>query len=90
MKKTNSIKMKAGLVSHDSIASKTDITIFGGATGGDFNNNIITLSNGKLKYEKGHNAVGCSCFSDEISFYVIGGVSGPESLNRVVIYKKCK
>jgi hypothetical protein len=53
--------MKYGLVSHDSVASK-DITIFGGATGGDFNSNKITLSNGKLKYEAGHNAVGCVCF----------------------------
>jgi hypothetical protein len=38
--------------------------IFGGATGGDFNNNKIILSKGQLSYEKGHNAVGCVCFED--------------------------
>jgi len=54
--------MKAGLVSHDSVANKDSIVIFGGATGGDFNPNKIVLKNGKISYEKGHNAVGCSCF----------------------------
>lgn len=64
MKATNSAQMKTGLVSHDSVASKNEIVIFGGATGGDFNSNKIVLSNGKIKYEKGHNAVGCVCYED--------------------------
>ena len=80
--------MKYGLVSHDSVACKDKIVIFGGATGGDFNSNKIVLSGGKVDYQKGHNAVGCVACEDEKGFYIIGGVSGPEALNGVVIYRK--
>lgn len=88
MKRSNSTTMKYGLVSHDSLATAEEILIFGGATGGDFNNNKIRLSKGAVSYEKGHNAVGCSCCYDEKGYYVVGGVSGPESLNAVVIYRR--
>lgn len=80
--------MKYGLVSHDSVATSDEIIIFGGATGGDFNNNQVRLAKGKVTYEKGHNAVGCACCFDEKGYYVVGGVSGPESLNGVVIYRR--
>ena len=86
MKATNTVFMKNGLVSHDSVAESDRIVIVGGANGGGFNNEIVVLQEGKVSYLPGHNAVGCCCCSDEQSWVVIGGVCGPESLNRVIIY----
>lgn len=77
MKATNTTNLKYGLVSHDSVSDQKRITIFGGATGGDFNNNIIVLEQGKVEYHKGHNAVGCAVAQDEKAHYIIGGVCGP-------------
>lgn len=88
MKMSNSVFMKNGLVSHDSLAERDKIVIFGGANGGGFNAEIIILENGKITYKEGHCAVGCSCWGDEECWMVVGGVCGPESLNRVIMYPK--
>lgn len=45
---SNSIKTKYGLVAHDSTCSKEEIMIVGGATGGDYNSNILIFSKGKV------------------------------------------
>lgn len=62
--RSNSCKLKSGLVSHDSLANGNEIMIFGGATGGDFNPNRISLLKGQITYQNGHNAVGCCSFQD--------------------------
>lgn len=88
MKMTNSVFMKSGLVSHDSYADKETIVIFGGANGGGFNEERVTLKGGAVSYEKGPCAVGCSCWGDEQCWVVLGGVCGPENMNHVIIYPK--
>jgi hypothetical protein len=50
MKMSNSAFMKVGLISHDSIASKSQIIVFGGSNGGGFNQNRVMLRNGTVHY----------------------------------------
>lgn len=83
----NSIKIKYGLVTHDSVCTNETIMIVGGVNGGDYNNERLFFSHGKVEYTSGHKAIGCSCCQDERAYYVIGGASDLK-FNNVVIYKK--
>lgn len=89
MKMSNSVKIKYGLVTHDSVNSKEEIMIVGGATGGNYNSDVLIFSKGKVEYRSGHKAIGCVCCLDDKGLYVIGGVSDL-NFNHVVIYKKWK
>ncbi len=84
---SNSIKIKYGLVTHDSVCTNEVIMIVGGATGGDYNNERLFFSHGKVEYKPGHKAIGCACCQDEKAYYAIGGASELK-LNNVIVYKK--
>ena len=47
----------------------------------------MVFGKGKVTYAEGHNSVGGVCFVDENGcVFVIGGVSGPMTINPIIAY----